>query len=209
MKKYRTPLFHDYNKRFWLDISVITFVAVFFCYKLLINPGLPLGGDALTWIHFQKFDALHSWWFQVWEGVTFPTEGPHYISLLDNFIILLFFLFNGNIIVIKILIFATYLMTGVTMYFLVLHYYKSHNASIVSSLMYMMNRAIIDQFIIGHYAIAFGYSFFPLLFIAWKRAYKTGKLSDIILLAMSLALFVSTSHLNFTYMALITFTLSA
>ena len=185
--------------RKYLDFVIIISVSVFFCRGLLFTPGLPMGSDALSWVHVQKFNAMHSWWFPTWLGISFPGE-PTRVSPLDVFFTFLLTVFQDTIGV-KVIIFLTYLVAGLGMYIFMHYYCGIRNIALLSALAYMLNRPVVDQFLQGHYYISFGYALLPLLFLTWDKTLRTGEFKDILLSTIILSVFATSSHPTYIYMA--------
>ena len=67
--------------RKFTDYLILFVVSLYFFRDILINPGFPLGADAMTWVGYPSYQALNSLWYSSWEGMGFPGTVGHIIPL--------------------------------------------------------------------------------------------------------------------------------
>lgn len=189
------------DKRKYLDYGLLFLVALFVFRSSLFNAGLPLGADAITWVAYPGYLAHNGWWLLTWQGIGFPGAVGEIVPL-DLVLTFLFRVF-GSPIGVKLLLFATYLMAGVGMYWLAHYWFRSRNIALFSGLLYMAGRAVLDQLILGHLSIVLGYALLPLLPLAWGYMIRRRTLKHILLAAMAFSFFLGSAHLSYLYVALL------
>ena len=89
---------------------------------------------------------------------------------LPNLLSALNLLFQDPVLLIRMFIAATFLFSGISMYFFAYHYTKRKVASLCCSIIFMMSQWYASQFTSGHLNFAFAYAMIPTLFFSLARA---------------------------------------
>ena len=186
-------------KRKYIDIAILTALSVIICRSLLLIDGLPWGADTLGLISRVVFLTKNYRWLYLWRPVSFGFIDQ--IVLLDLFLASLYALSGySESLTVSLFIFTTFLIAGFSMYELTYHCTKQRNASLLASIIFILNQPFLSQFAAGHLTITLGYALAPLLFLLYDKALKVGKLKDAIFASIMLSVFITLSHPLSVYM---------
>ena len=180
------------NKFVILNFLAILAVAVIIFRNFLFTDEWPGGGDVLGFISRAYLYGKDFRWLLMWRPYSFGfVEG---INFMDFFLMLLYSIFRDPSWTIKTFMFLSYLTAGFSMYIFAYRHTRVHAASLVASLVYILNQWLFSQLTEAHVDIVFSYALAPLIFITLDKALNTGKLRDVLLLSISLSLFATSFH---------------
>ncbi len=169
-----------------IDFSIITFVAIIIFRNFIFSGGWPSGGDTLGWVAREYLFGHDFRWLNLWRQYSFGfVEG---INSIDFFLMLIHSVCQSGAVTVKAFMFFTFLAAGFSMYGFAYHYTHNNLAALSASLVYMLNHWFFTQFTEGHLGLLFGYALAPLLFLLLSRALKHGRLKDLTIFAVALAI---------------------
>lgn len=169
------------------SVIILLFSIVIFRNVIFTNEW-PAGGDVMGWIS-ASYSLKDFRWLYVWRQYSFGSVQE--IKSIDVLLWLGYSVFRDPAVTIKVFMFGLFVMAGFTMYLLAYHFTRRHLASLSASIIYILNQWIFSQYTEAHLGIIFGYALAPLLFLLLDRALKSGKLRDILLLALASTVFVT------------------
>lgn len=186
--------FAPYKKYAWplATLSIILLISVLVFRNFLFTNEWPGGGDVLGWISREYLYGNDSVWLHVWRPYSFGFV--EIVNLLDFFLFAIHsVLLNGENTV-KVFMFSSYVLAGVSVYAFAYHYTHKHVAALSASLVYLFNQWLISQLFEAHIEIVFSYAVAPLLFLALDKALETTKLKHILASAILLTVAVTAFH---------------
>ena len=177
-----------------LGLVVVIVLTMIVNRNLLFSSDLPAGDDMLSWIssisYFTKdFKAYYLWSSRYDLGGIKAFELNLILSPLN-------LLFHNAVLLTRIFIITTFLLSGISMYFFTYYYTKRKVASLCSSMIFMMSQFYISQLMAGHLMLAFAYAMGPTLFFSFESALKKGGFKQIIVFSTAIT-FIFLSRLDF------------
>jgi hypothetical protein len=169
-----------------INFGIITLVSILIFRNFIFSGGWPGGGDTLGWVAREYLFGHDFRWLNLWRPYSFGfVEG---INSIDFFFMLIYSVCQSGAVTVKIFMFSTLLVAGFSMYAFADHYADNKLASLSAALIYMLNPWFFTQFTEGHLGILFGYALAPLLFLLLSRALKYGRIKDLTIFAVALAI---------------------
>jgi glycosyltransferase involved in cell wall biosynthesis len=195
-EKFRRIAVRIHEKRNMLIAAVFfILIALVIFRKFLFTNEVPAGNDVYGWISREYIFARGYRWLYIWRPYSFGfIEG---INLIDLFFMLTHFMFADAVLSIKVFMFLSFLLSGFSIYAFTYSYTRNNVASFSATIVYTLNQWFFSQFTEGHVDIVFSYALAPLVFLIVDRALRTGKLKNIMLSAIALAVFLTGFHANF------------
>jgi hypothetical protein len=183
------PQKDDNYRRHWrtiIDFSIITVLAIIIFRNFIFSGSWPGGGDTLGWVAREYLFGHDLRWLNLWRLYSFGfVEG---INSIDFFLMAINLVCQSGATTVKAFMFSAFLVAGFSMYGFAYHYTRNNLAALSASLIYILNRWLFTQFTEGHLGILFGYALAPLLFLLLSRALKHGRLKDLTLFGLTLAI---------------------
>ena len=174
--------------------AFFTLIALIIFKNFLFTNDIPAGNDIFGWISREYIFARDYRWLYIWRPYSFGfVEG---INLIDLFFMLTHFLFADAVLSIKIFTFFSFLLAGFSIYAFTYSYTHNNIAAFSAAIVYTLNQWFFSQLTEGHVNIVFSYALAPLFFLLVDRALRTGRLKDIMLSALALAVFLVGFHAN-------------
>jgi hypothetical protein len=168
-----------------INFSIIVFVAIIIFRNFIFSGGWPGGGDTLGWVA-KEYLYENDIWLKLWRQYSFGfVEG---INSIDFFLMLIHSVCQSGAVTVKTFMFFTFVAAGFSMYGFAHHYTRNNLAALSASLVYMLNHWFFTQFTEGHLGLLFGYALAPLLFLLLSRALKHGRIKDLTMFAVALAI---------------------
>lgn len=172
----------DNRIRILIDFSIITVIGLVIFRNFIFIDKWPGGGDVLGMISREYLYANDFRWLYVWRTYSFGF--PEGINSFDFFLLLVYSVFKDPSITTKVSLFFFFLIAGFSAYIFAYHYTRKHVAALSAGLVYTLNQWLFSQFTEAHGDIIFSYALAPLLFLLLDRALLSGKLKDIMVLAV-------------------------
>lgn len=172
----------DNRIRILIDFSIITVIGLVIFRNFIFINKWPGGGDVLGMISREYLYANDFRWLYVWRTYSFGF--PEGINSFDFFLLLVYSVFKDPSITTKVSLFFFFLIAGFSAYIFAYHYTRKHVAALSAGLVYTLNQWLFSQFTEAHGDIVFSYALAPLLFLLLDRALLSGKLKDIMVLAV-------------------------
>lgn len=172
----------DNRIRILIDFSIITVIGLVIFRNFIFIDKWPGGGDVLGMISREYLYAKDFRWLYVWRTYSFGF--PEGINSFDFFLLLVYSVFKDPSITTKVSLFFFFLIAGFSAYIFAYHYTRKHVAALSAGLVYTLNQWLFSQFTEAHGDIIFSYALAPLLFLLLDRALLSGKLKDIMVLAV-------------------------
>jgi hypothetical protein len=119
---------------------------------------------------------------------------PEGINSFDFFLLLFYSVFRDPSATTKAFLFLFFLVAGFSMYVFAYRYTRKHVAALAAALVYALNQWFFSQFTEAHGDIIFSYALAPLIFLLLDKALLSGKIRDIIPLAVFFAILVTGFH---------------
>lgn len=178
----------------WAFVSfcVILLIAFFFFHNFILSSEWPAGGDVLGWISREYLYGNDLAWLHVWRPYSFGFV--EIVNLLDLFLFATHFVFQNGEVTVKVFMFASFILAGVSVYAFAFRYTRKHVASLSASLVYLLNQWFASQLLEAHIEIVFSFAMAPLLFLLLDRALETTKLKDILASALLFTVAVTAFH---------------
>ena len=177
-----------------LHFLLLTLIAVLIFRNFLFTSYWPAGNDILGWISRVYIFGREYRWLRLWRPHSFGFVEN--INLIDLFLMLAHSLFKDPFVTIKMFLFLSFLIAGVSMYAFAYNYTRKPLAAFSASLVYVLNQWLFSQLTEGHLQIIFSYALAPLVFLSVDKALETGKFKTIILASFALSLLVMGFHPN-------------
>ncbi len=185
------------SKRFTLDFILIFLVVEIIIFEIFLNSGFLAGTDAVPYTGQVSYLSKDFRWLHAWR--TFDLGFPENIRGLDFFLIPTTLALGNAILAIKLFVFTSFILAGISMHRLVYHHTHSYNASLFAGIIYILNQSFQFEYTETHIDIIFSYAFIPLIFLYVDKALTTGKLRDCTLLALCSTIFLVFFHFQMTY----------
>jgi hypothetical protein len=168
-----------------INFGIITAITLLIFRNFIFSGGWPGGGDTLGWVSREYLYGHEFRWLNLWRPYSFGfVEG---IDSIDFFFMLIYSVCQSGAVTVKVFMFSTLLTAGFSMHIFADHYTHNKLAALSAALVYMLNPWFFTQFTEGHLGILLGYSFAPLLFLFLSRSLKYGRIKDLIVFAVALA----------------------
>lgn len=147
-----------------LGLVVIIGLAILVNRNFLFTSALPAGIDALGWVRDISLLAEdNSMFYPI--GYEFGMRLP--LSILNLAI-------QDSVLTVKFFAFATFLLSGIAMYFFSYYYTRQKAASFFSSVLFMASQWYISHFANSGLALVFAYAIMPLVFLLFDKSLKEG-----------------------------------
>ena len=185
------------SKRLKLSLSLsLTFLLALFLSRNLFGRGLIKGTDILIHVTWLTLCSRNDWWFQLWVPL-YSFGEPLLLSLQFN--VFLFsiskIMLNNALLAMKIYIFLSIFLAGLSMFFLSRYYTRNYQANLLSAFVYMTSQYFFSQLFEGHIVgLVFNYAMAPFLFLFFDRALLKNRLKESIIAGVILASFVITGY---------------
>jgi len=178
--------------RLALDFAIITLIGLAIFRNFLFSGYWPAGGDILGWISREYLFGHDFRWAYTWRPHSFGFSENIYI--IDLFYMILHFLLNNPVFLIKLVMFLSFIFAGFSAYIFAFRYTRNNLASLSAALVYTLNQWVASQLTEAHLAILISYVIFPAIFLLFDRALTSGKLRHSLLLSFGLVLLVAGFH---------------
>ncbi len=191
--------FFKMNEKKLFCFIVIMSLSLLYFRRVLLEPGLPTGADAIGVPMYLGVRSINNDWFSTWwpyHSLGHPYFSASFLSLVHIGII---WTLRDAAIVTNVLVFSYFLIGAFSAFLLSYRFTKNDYASFFSSLFYAFNPWILGEYMAGHYGICLGYSLFPLIFFFYDRAITERSLGSIILSSVVTSLLITSAHQHFTF----------
>jgi hypothetical protein len=192
--KLTTDSLASYKRYVWAlaSFGIILLIAFLVFRNFILSSDWPAGGDILGWISREYLYGNDLAWLHVWRPYSFGFV--EIVNLLDLFLFAAHFVFQNGEVAVKVFMFASFLLAGVSVYAFAFRYTRKHIASLSASLIYLLNQWFASQLLEAHIEIVFSYALAPLIFLLLDRALETTKLKDILASALLFTVAVTAFH---------------
>ena len=175
-----------------VDCGLIVLVGIVVFRNFLLADSWPAGGDVLGFISRVYLYGNDFRWAYTWRLYSFGF--PENICVVDFFYMVLYMLLRNPVFLIKIVMFLSFLLSGFSAYIFAFKYSKNNLASLSAALVYMVNQWVASQLTEAHVDILISYAVFPLIFLSFDHALRSGKIKHSLLFSLGLAFLVSGFH---------------
>jgi hypothetical protein len=169
-----------------INFGIIIAVSILIFRNFIFSGGWPGGGDTLGWVAREYIYGHDFRWLNLWRPYSFGfVEG---IDSIDLFFMLIYSVCQSGTVTVKVFMFSTMIVAGFSMHSFADHYTHNKLAALSAALVYVLNQWFFTQFTEGHLGILLGYALAPLLFLLLTRALKYGRIKDLTIFSVALAI---------------------
>lgn len=178
--------------RIALDFCIIVAIGIIIFRNFIFTFEWPGGGDALGLVSRDYISGREFRWLYMWRPHSFGFV--EVIHGYDFFLMFLHFILGNPIAIAKAFLFLTFIFSGFSSYILAFWYTRNSTASLAAALVYILNQWLFTQYAEAHGDILFSYTLAPLIFLSVFLAFERGKLKDILIAGVALAILISAFH---------------
>jgi len=178
--------------RLVVDFAIVTLIGLAIFRNFLFSGYWPAGGDILGWISREYLFGHDLRWTYTWRPHSFGF--PENVYIIDLFYMVLHFLLNNPVFLIKLVMFLSFIFAGFSAYIFAFRYTRNNLASLSAALVYTLNQWVASQLTEAHVDILISYAAFPIIFLVFERAIESGKFKHSLLLSLCLAFMITGFH---------------
>jgi hypothetical protein len=178
----------------FISFGIIVLIASLVFRNFILSNDWPAGGDILGWISREYLYGNDLSWLHVWRPYSFGFV--EIVNLLDLFLFAAHLVFQNGEVTVKVFMFTSFILAGVSVYAFAFRYTRKHIASLSASLIYLLNQWFTSQLLEAHIEIVFSYALAPLIFLLLDRALETTRLKDILASALLFMVAVTAFHVE-------------
>ena len=180
--------------------ATLFFILAFILFSKLLEKSYPLGSDSMGLITELSMMKKYSSFFSTWRAFTSLGHATYPSPLLNAFYAITVGGLNvAPAILAKFLLIFSFWLAEFSIYICAVYLTKNFVSGVIASTIYSFNPVFISQIAEGHYTLAMGYSFFPILFLVYDKAFRVGNTQSLLLLPIVFLIFGTTAHPHVVY----------